>query len=785
MKKRHINSMLILQAGLLALSVHAAEGVWRAQNKAAPNWVHSSGAVSLAVDLNGDNRADIAVHRPGTNAREFPVLLSNGDGSWQSVSAASPGWANAAGTIAIPGDYDGNGLADIAIVRPGSTWNTVPVLFATGNGNWRVTNLSVPEWVHSSGVKPISGDFDGNGRDDIALHRPGSSWKTVPVLFSNGNGGWRVTNLGTPKWANASNVRAIPGNFDGNNRTDIAFHRPGSGWTTVPVLFSNDDGSWRATNLSAPTWAHASGTIALAGRFDGNRRTDIAFHRPGSSWRTMPILFSQGDGSWQSANNGVTSWFHASGTVPFAGDFNGDGLTDVGLHRPGSGWSTVPVAFSKGNGSWRITNNAAPTWSNSSDTKPIVGDFDRSGWADIVFYRPGSSWRTLPMLLADAPATFVAAESVSPDSVTKPIRGISATRAAEYQRITKQRQISELDQRDQRLRTRAEQIVTQLEPEAGQVHAAVQQAPDYPVLDRSVNDLLSNIGSVTDPGELTLFQNAVRRAYNEHIQVYDLALGLPLGDSADYLEVLSSATNNPVTRQSTSTGQILYIYEKDIRQLPSVNPDDIDTRTTLRIEPPYEITHMESRRSGFDLVGAALTSGYALPSGWMHMYPYIACPPYGACVAGTGGYAYLGDHFRVPAGYSRLKVTAAVRMPYLSTATDPETNMWGCFKLDGQYSEWVGLGVTGPVSSGHQHTLREGEVAKLIPGCQLSVQTVDPVLGGPYGIQLETSIPDTGGEYQVYVSSQISYLFSSIAGGGWRPSSTQIAVDWIDVEILP
>jgi hypothetical protein len=47
-----------------------------------------------------------------------------------------------------------------------------------------------------SGARPVSGDFDGDGIDDIALVG-GSGWGSIPVAFSNGNGTFRETNMST------------------------------------------------------------------------------------------------------------------------------------------------------------------------------------------------------------------------------------------------------------------------------------------------------------------------------------------------------------------------------------------------------------------------------------------------------------------------------------------------------------------------------------------------------------------------------------------------------------
>ena len=39
-----------------------------------------------------------------------------------------------------------------------------------------------------------------------------------------------------------------------------------------------------------------------------------------------------------------------------AGDFNGNGLTDLALVRQTPGWGSIPIAFANGDGTWNITN---------------------------------------------------------------------------------------------------------------------------------------------------------------------------------------------------------------------------------------------------------------------------------------------------------------------------------------------------------------------------------------------------------------------------------------------
>ena len=90
---------------------------------------------------------------------------------------------------------------------------------------------------------------------DIALVRQTPGWASIPVAFSNGDGTWNITNGGAPNfipnWANQPGVRVVTGDFNGNRLTDIALVRQTPGWASIPVAFANGDGTWNITNGAA------------------------------------------------------------------------------------------------------------------------------------------------------------------------------------------------------------------------------------------------------------------------------------------------------------------------------------------------------------------------------------------------------------------------------------------------------------------------------------------------------------------------------------------------------
>ena len=100
-----------------------------------------------------DKRDQAAVFRSG----EWYILDENGG-----VTTAQWGLP---GDIPVPQDYDGDGIADLAVWRP-------------ADGMWWIRYSGAkdarPEGIQWGlpGDRPIAGDFDGDGIFDYAIYRP-------------------------------------------------------------------------------------------------------------------------------------------------------------------------------------------------------------------------------------------------------------------------------------------------------------------------------------------------------------------------------------------------------------------------------------------------------------------------------------------------------------------------------------------------------------------------------------------------------------------------------------
>jgi serine-aspartate repeat-containing protein C/D/E len=251
---------------------------------------------------------------------------------------------------------------------------------------------------------PVTGDFNGDGVTDIGVYVDGQ-W----FLDLNGNGRWDEGDL----WARLGTRDDLPvtGDWDADGKTDIGIYGPA--WSRDPWAISREPGLPDADNF--PTHAPrkfknmppkpedaTDGARMLRRTARGKSRADLIDHvfhygEPGDvpiagDWNGDGVrqigVFHDGqwyldlDGDGKFTERDAAFVFGQAGDIPVVGDFNGDGVDEIGVFR---------------NGKWIIDTNGNRKMDakdkvfelGGAGDKPVVGDWNDDGVDDPGVYHLG------------------------------------------------------------------------------------------------------------------------------------------------------------------------------------------------------------------------------------------------------------------------------------------------------------------------------------------------------------------------------------------------------------
>jgi hypothetical protein len=333
-------------------------------------------------DFNGDARPDLAIANQFSN--NVSVLLGTGTGNF-AAAASSPEPVGARPRWVAVGDFNGDGRPDLATADAVSS--NVSVLLGDGTGNFAAAAGS-PEPVGAQPFSVAVGDFNGDGKPDLATANFFSN--TATVLLGDGTGNF-ATAASSPEPVGTQPQSVAVGDFNGDGKPDLATANSGQFSNNVSVLLNiGDQPSLPAVVRSSTTWflGATQNGLCCAASFVYGVKPLVPFigDWDGNGSRTAGT-FENGTFKLNNANDNsaadITFTFGDRRGFPVAGDFDGNGIDDVAVFRNGV-WQirlsdgTVLPQFSWGSGSWPATI-------------PLSGDWDGNGSDGIGTYTYSSA----------------------------------------------------------------------------------------------------------------------------------------------------------------------------------------------------------------------------------------------------------------------------------------------------------------------------------------------------------------------------------------------------------
>jgi len=209
-----------------------------------------------------------------------------------------------------------------------------------GNGVWNGASVDRQYNFGITGDIPISGDWNSDGKTEIGVFRNSTH---LFYLDYNGNGAWNGAAADRQYNFGITGDIPITGDWNNNGISEIGVFRPS---THLFYLDYNGNGVWNGAAIDRSYNFGITGDIPVSGDWNNNGISEIGVFRPSTH---LFYLDYNGNGGWNGAAVDRSYNFGITGDIPISGDCNNNGAAEIGVFRPSTHLFYLDY---NGNGMW-------------------------------------------------------------------------------------------------------------------------------------------------------------------------------------------------------------------------------------------------------------------------------------------------------------------------------------------------------------------------------------------------------------------------------------------------